>query len=124
MSDFVSPSSSRSAILTKAFLTAASRLGLAESDLASLLGITVQDVKAMSIGSYELRASTPEWDVARVLVLLHELLASVLGSDENAEKAWMCSQNYDLGAPPREILLMPDGLERVRAYLDRVHNRA
>ncbi|MEO1249574.1 MAG: XRE family transcriptional regulator [Pseudomonadota bacterium] len=108
----------RGAVLTKAALRAAERLGLSAAALAKVIGVSEATVSRMKRGQYQLEHSSKPYELAALLVRVYRSLDAVTGGDEAVARAWMVNANTVLGASPARKILSVTGLTDVAAYLD------
>lgn len=107
----------RDAVLSKAVLRAAERLGLNQAALAEVVGVSAASVSRMQQGrAVELRAKDRE--CALFLVRIFRSLDALVGGDPAKARAWFTSDNRHLGGVPAELVRRIGGLTRVAEYLD------
>jgi hypothetical protein len=123
-------------VLAKAVLRAAQRLGVSNTELSPVVGITESSLSRMGKGAYRPGAGTKEWEACVHFVRLFRSLDAFAGGDEAAARAWLRTPNIGLAGldpedyrRPREELarlgIVPlaaarsiEGLLDVVAYLD------
>lgn len=113
-----SVSPGESAVLTKAVLRAAERLGLTSRALAAVLGVSEATVSRMKGGAHRLAADQKAAELAVLLVRLYRSLDAVVGGEDRVAAAWLRAENTALGAPPAALIRTVAGLVHVIAYLD------
>lgn len=121
MSDVVSfPAATpdRGAVLTKAVVRAADRLGLTGARLASVIGVSAPTVSRMSKGAWTLEEGSKSFELAALFVRLFRSLDAIAGGDPKVVKAWMKGENTVLGQAPIDMISTVGGLVRVVGYLD------
>jgi hypothetical protein len=106
------------ALVTKAALRAAERLGLSNKELARILGLSESTVSRMSAGSYALTAEQKPYELALLFVRLYRSLDSIVGGDAAVAKAWLRAGNSALGDAPLARIMSIAGLTETIAYLD------
>ena len=106
------------AMLTKAVLRAAARLGLSD-DLPMILGIESVHWKAIAAGDALLDPSRPEWQAATSFTSLFRALLTLVGTIDGARE-WLATSHQTLGSEPTTLLRSTEGRERVLRYLDAV----
>lgn len=109
---------SRSKVLAKATVRAASLLELTQAELAPILGVSRATVSRIAAGTYALAPEQKTWELAALFVRLFRSLDALVGSNEAQARAWLNSENTALGAVPRRLLATAEGLVRVVQYLD------
>lgn len=115
--DHAPATADEAAVLSKAVLRAAERLGLKGIELARVLGVSSATVSRMQRGGYALNPGGKEWELAVLLVRIFRGLDSIVGSEEEA-RAWFNSDNDGLNGCPRELITRTEGLVHVARYLD------
>lgn len=111
-------SANQAAVLTKATLAAASKLGLTNKALASVIGVSEATVSRMRSGDYTLQAGQKPFELAVMLVRLYRSLDAIVGGDDTVANSWLKNSNSMLGAEPIELIQTVPGLINVIQYLD------
>lgn len=115
----VTQQQSRSAVLSKAVLNAAEILGISNSRLAKILGVSPATITRLGGGTYRLSEGKKEWELGVLLVRLFRSLDSISGGSEEVAAQWMRSENRAFaGRKPAELAETAEGLVRVVTYLD------
>ncbi|ODM44451.1 helix-turn-helix domain-containing protein [Cereibacter sphaeroides] len=114
----LAPSRDRGAVLTKATLNAADRLGLSQRELAEIIGLSEATVSRMKRGAAILEDGSAHFQLAALLVRIFRSLDAIVGGDEGVARAWMKAPNTALGVPPVERISKISGLVDVATYLD------
>lgn len=105
------------AVLAKAALSAARRLGLTNRDLARMLGSS--EASASRLGRERtLRIGGREAELAALFVRLFRSLDALCGGDESKARAWFEARNAHLGEAPAVRVKSVEGLVDVVQYLD------
>ena len=112
------PQADRAAVLTKATMRAAALLGLNNSDLARVIGVSGTLVSRYRHHKAGIDPDSKPGQLALLLVRILRSLDPLVGSDEAKRKAWMRSHNTALNGVPAQLLLNPEGLVRTLNYLD------
>jgi transcriptional regulator with XRE-family HTH domain len=110
-------------VLTGAVLRAAALLGLNQARVAEILGVSAATVSRMANGTYALDASKKEWELAALFVRLFRSLDSLVGSNDEAARAWLNGANRGLGDKPVNLIRSAEGLVRAVHYLDAARSR-
>ncbi|WP_297972552.1 antitoxin Xre/MbcA/ParS toxin-binding domain-containing protein [uncultured Amaricoccus sp.] len=105
------------AILTRAAVRAAERLGISGRRLAEVLGVSEAQVSRLRSGEAALAERTKPFELAALLVRVFRSLDAITG-DEAVARAWLLAPNAALGARPAERITSVQGLADVVAYLD------
>jgi hypothetical protein len=118
----ISPDQTRSAaeaaVVTKAAITAADRLGISARSLAAVLGVSEATVSRMKRQDHLLERGSKSFELAVLLVRLFRSLDAIVGGDEAVARQWLRNANAVLGAAPLEKIVSISGLTDVLAYLD------
>ncbi len=109
--------------LSRATVRAARFLGLAQSDLAPVLGVSAATLSRLASGQRQLEPGSKPWQLAALFVRLFRSLDAIVGSDDAAAQAWLRSDNSALGGVPLELIRDAAGLVRTVDYLDAARAR-
>lgn len=112
------PSPSPAGVLSKAVVRAAEILGLKQTTLAKILGLSAASVSRLYAGQYRLDPNGKEWELATLLIRLYRGLDALMASDEAALRAWMNNQNNELDAIPTVLIKHVSGLVTTVSYVD------
>ena len=104
--------------LAKAAINAAALLGLKQSELAPILGLSPATISRMAGGEYDLSKGDKSWEFAALFVRMFRSLDALVGSNEEHARTWLQSMNRAFGAPPKTLISTTEGLVRVVHYLD------
>jgi uncharacterized protein (DUF2384 family) len=106
-------------VLTKSALSVADRLKINQETLAVVLGLSRATVSRMRRGSFTLkRSSGKSFELAQLLIELHELLDRMLAGDGAATRSWLVAENSALtGRRPIDLIQSVHGLVEVVGYL-------
>ena len=108
--------------LSKAVIRASRLLGIKQTQLARILGISTASASRLATDEYKLQPNRKEWELGALFVRLFRSLDALLGHDEQAH-TWLSSRNQALGQAPLELLESAEGLIRVLHYLDAYRGR-
>ena len=108
-------------ILTRAALRAADRLGFAQKDLASLLGVSPSTVSRFAQRPLDPRSK--EGELAVLFVRLYRSLDALVGGQDEAARRFMQADNHHLGGPPARLVQTVTGLVHVLEYLDAMRGK-
>jgi len=106
------------ALVTKAALRAAGRLGVSNKELARILGVSESTVSRMGAGAYVLPPDQKPFELALLFVRLYRSLDSIAGGDQAVARAWLRAANAALGGVPLQRVMSIAGLIEAIAYLD------
>src|SRR5215469_10102948 len=80
------------AVLTKAVVRAADRLGLSQKALGQVLGLSESVISRMRSGSYVLERGKA-FELAVLFVRLYRSLDAIVSGDEKSAREWMRHEN-------------------------------
>ena len=106
------------ALVTKAAVRAAERLGVSNRSLARVLGVSEATVSRMGAGSYLLKKGDKPFEVALLFLRMFRSLDTLAGGDEQVSRAWLRNENLALGGTPAARIETLTGLIDVVGYLD------
>lgn len=106
------------AVLTKAALRAADRLGLSGRQLAEIIGVSEATVSRWKRGESLLEPGSKPFELAALLVRTFRSLDAITGGDEAVARRWLTAPNIALAARPVERMAQVQGLVDVTTYLD------
>ena len=110
------------AVLGKAVLAAATRLGLRQRHLAAMLGASAASVSRVQRGR-GIDPAGKEGELALLFLRVYRSLDALVGGDDGRAQAWLHAPNDHLGGVPAERLMTVQGLVDVVQYLDAVRGR-
>jgi transcriptional regulator with XRE-family HTH domain len=105
-------------VLSGATIRAAQLLGISQGELAGIVGVSPATLSRMASGRKQLEPGTKPWQLAALFVRLFRSLDAIVGSDDEAARAWLRSDHLALGGIPLELIRDPAGLARAVDYLD------
>ena len=108
---------SAGAVLTRATVRAADRLGLSQKTLAQVLGVSESVMSRMRSGGYVLERGKA-FELAVLFVRLYRSLDAIVSGEESSAREWMKHQNLALGAKPVDLIQNVRGLIDVIQYLE------
>jgi len=106
------------AVVAKAVVRAAERLGLKNRELARILGLSEASISRLRRGRHHLHRHEKSFELAVLLIRLYRSLDAVAGGDLAVMRHWLRAPNTALGGIPLERLFTVTGLVDVIAYLD------
>jgi transcriptional regulator with XRE-family HTH domain len=110
-------------VLAKAVTRAAERLGLAQKDLALILGASAATLSRIAAGKRGIDPSSKEGELALLFVRVYRSLDALVGGDDVQARAWLHATNEHVGGVPAELLRTAEGLVHVALYLDAMRGR-
>jgi hypothetical protein len=110
--------SQSAAVVTKAALRAAARLGMTARAFAQVVGLSEATVSRMRAGEYVLRPGEKSFELALLFIRLYRSLDAVVGGDDRVAGAWLKNRNTLLDDEPLALIQTVPGLVNVLQYLD------
>ncbi|MGH8221306.1 MAG: MbcA/ParS/Xre antitoxin family protein [Steroidobacteraceae bacterium] len=107
-----------STVLSKATVRASRELGLRQSDLARILGLSTATASRLDSGAWRLSSGSKAWELAAAFTRLYRSLSAITGGKSEAMRTWLHSENDALSAIPARRILTAEGLFSVLSYLD------
>lgn len=105
-------------ILTRAAIEAGKHLGLTNTELGRVIGVSPSTVSRMRRDDYHLATGSKSWELALLLVRLYRSLGAIVANDNRVITQWMTHFNEDLGGVPRNLIQEVAGLVETVDYLD------
>ena len=106
------------AVLTKATVRAAQRLGLKNRVLAAVIGVSEATISRMSKNEFTLARESKSFELGAMFVRMFRALDAIVAGDEAVAKAWLTNTNTALGDAPINLIQTVGGLVNVVQYLD------
>jgi len=110
-------------VLSRATVRAARFLGVAQAELAQVIGVSDATLSRLANGQKYLEPGSKPWQLAALFVRLFRSLDAIVGSDDAAAQAWLRGDNQALGGVPLALIREPAGLVRTVDYLDAARAR-
>ena len=111
------------AVVTRAVLRAGDLLGLAQKDLAQILGVSPATLSRTAAGGRPLVPASKEGELALLLIRVFRAADALLGGKEASVRAWFHADNAHLGAAPAVRVRTIEGLVHVAEYLDAMRGK-
>ena len=108
----------KEAVVSKAVLRSAERLGVSNRTLAKVVGLSEASVSRMGKGTYALSQDEKAYELSLLFIRLFRSLDSIVGGDEAVARAWLRNENLALGGTPIALIETVPGLIDVLGYLD------
>jgi antitoxin Xre/MbcA/ParS-like protein len=106
------------AVVTRAVLRAAVRLGVSNKALGRIIGLSEATISRMGSGSYTLSRGDKAFELAVLFIRLFRSLDAIAGGDEAVATAWLKNEHLALGDRPLALIQSVPGLVHVLGYLD------
>jgi hypothetical protein len=106
------------AVVTKAVMRAANRLGVPNKALASIIGLSEASISRMGSGGYALSPGDKAYELAVLFIRLFRALDAIAHGDEAVAQAWLRNESATLGGKPLTLIQSVPGLVHAVAYLD------
>lgn len=107
-----------SSVVTKAALRAAERLGIKNTVLAKILGVSEPTISRMRQGAYKLDRGQKAFELAILLVRLYRSLDGIVAGDDHVAADWLKNKNTALDGIPLDLIQSVSGLTNVIAYIN------
>jgi hypothetical protein len=111
-----------SAVLARAVVSAAARLGLRNRQLGEIIGASEASVSRLRSGR-DLDPARKEGELALMFLRLYRSLDALVGGDDLKARAWLHAENDHLSGIPAERIRTVEGLVDVVQYLDAMRGR-
>lgn len=98
------------AVVTKAVLRAADRVGLTARVLAAVIGLSEATIARMSRDKFRLEPDSKPFELALLFIGMIRSLDAIAGGDEEVAASWLGNPSAVLGARPIEKLQTVSGL--------------
>ncbi|MEZ5785690.1 MAG: MbcA/ParS/Xre antitoxin family protein [Xanthobacteraceae bacterium] len=108
----------KAAVVTKATLRAATRLGLTNKALATVIGVSEATVSRMRSGDYTLQPRQKPFELAVLFMRLYRSLDAIVGGDDAVAGSWLKNRSTALDGEPLQLIQTVPGLMNVIQYLD------
>lgn len=112
------PDPSPATVVSKAVVRTARHLGLNNTALAGVLGLSKATISRLAARTYTLDPGSKPYELALLLIRLFRSLDAMVGGEEEPMRGWMRSPNLDLASVPAELVQTVPGLVNVVAYVD------
>jgi DNA-binding XRE family transcriptional regulator len=112
-----------SAVLGRAVLRVAERLGMTQKELGRAIGMSPASVSRLASGKGPIDPEDKSGELALLLVRVFRSLDALVGGDEGKARAWFHAQNDHVGGVPAERVVSAEGLVHVAQYLDAVRGK-
>lgn len=110
------------AVVTRATLRAAERLGINDAALARIVGVSAASVSRLRSGR-TIRTGQKEGELALLFLRLFRSLDTLLGGDVAGCRAWLRAENAHLGGVPLQLIQTVQGLVSAGQYLDAMRGK-
>jgi len=118
------PEADPARVLTKAALRAADILEVPQRTLAEIIGVSASTISRAANGGASLDPDGKSGELAKLWVRVFRSLDAIVGSNDEAARAWLNSANAAFGGEkPIDRLRSAEGLIHVLHYLDTARGR-
>jgi transcriptional regulator with XRE-family HTH domain len=107
-----------SAIVSKAAIRAAERLGVSQRDLGMIIGVSESTVSRLKTGDFPLDRDPKAFELSLLFIRLYRSLDAIVGGEAKAAASWLRSYNTALETRPIDAIQSITGLMNVIEYLD------
>lgn len=110
--------SAEARVLAKPLLRGAALMDLPGRAVSEIVGISASSLSHIRNGKLRLDPAAKEGQLALLLLRVFRSVDAIFGSDSEAVRRWLRSDNRHLAGVPLELLRTPQGLVHVAGYLD------
>ena len=112
------PRPQKEAVVSKAVLRSAERLGISNRLLGRVIGLSEASLSRMARDQFTLALGEKPYELSLLFIRLFRSLDSIVGGDEATARAWLRNENLALGDKPIAMIETVPGLVSVVEYLD------
>ncbi len=112
------PQPQAAGVLTRAVLRASEILGLAQKDVAGVLGVSPASLSRLYKGSRLIDPKSKEGEIAVLFLRVFRSLDALMGGSQEKSRRWLHAENDHLGGAPVRLIETVPGLVHVLEYLD------
>lgn len=105
-------------VLSTAVVRVAGFWGLSNAKLAMVLGLSPATASRLKAGTSLLDPASKSFEAGQFLLRLFRGLDALMGSDDEASRSWLATENLDLEARPIDLIDSLRGLITVCDYVD------
>ena len=105
-------------VLTRAVLRASDILGLAQKELAGVLGVSAASLSRLYKGARLIDPRSKEGEIAVLFLRVFRSLDALMGGSQEKSRQWLHAENVHLGGIPVRLIETVPGLVHVVEYLD------
>ena len=118
------PDTDPARVLTRAALRAADILDIPQRALADIIGVSASTVSRAAHGGAPVDPDSKAGELAKLWVRVFRSLDAIVGSNDEAARAWLNSANAAFGGEkPIDRIRSAEGLIHVLHYLDTARGR-
>jgi hypothetical protein len=110
------------AVLSRAVVSAAARLGVRNRRLAEVIGTSEASVSRLR-GGRPIDPASKEGELALLFLRLYRSLDALVGGNDHQARAWLHAENRHVGGIPADRIRSVEGLVDVIQYLDGMRGR-
>jgi hypothetical protein len=110
------------AVLARAVVAAAARLGVRNRRLAEVIGTSEASVSRLTSGR-RIDPASKEGELALLFLRLYRSLDALVGGADDQARAWLHAENHHVGGVPSDRIRSVEGLVDVIQYLDGMRGR-
>jgi hypothetical protein len=110
------------AVLARAVVAAAARLGVRNRRLAEVIGTSEASVSRLTSGR-RIDPASKEGELALLFLRLYRSLDALVGGADDQARAWLHAENHHVGGVPADRIRSVEGLVDVIQYLDGMRGR-
>ena len=110
-------------VVTKAVSRAAALLGITNTTLAHILGVSEATASRLRAGHYTVQLGTKQYEFSLLLIRLFRGLDAIMGGEKASLQSWLKSENHALGGVPVNLIQSVTGLVATVEYVDAARAR-
>lgn len=108
----------QSLVHAKALARVAESFQLSDAELAQVLNVPLEEVGSLRTGAKPIQMGSELANRSASLIKVYAALDSILGGDEDQGRQWLRSPNEAVGGIPITVMVTPEGLNHILAYLE------
>ncbi len=110
-------------VVTKAVSRAAALLGITNTTLAHILGVSEATASRLRAGHYTVQLGTKQYEFSLLLIRLFRGLDAIMGGEKASLQSWLRAENHALGGVPVNLIQSVTGLVATVEYVDAARAR-
>lgn len=110
-------------IVSKAVSRAAALLGITNTTLAHILGVSEATASRLRAGHYTVQQGTKQYEFSLLLIRLFRGLDAIMGGEKASLQSWLKAENHALGGVPVNLIQSVTGLVATVEYVDAARAR-
>lgn len=112
------PDGEKTRVVTEALVKSASWLGVTQSALSAIIGLSKTTIARMENNEFQLQEKKKHYQISLDFIELYKTLYSVVSGDQETARGWLSNYNTALRGKPIELMQSLRGLYEVITYLE------